>query len=220
MGEDSIGLNADGAGKKVRTNSRVVGADTVHEEVFIVTDGAGNIIDPRKNVETTGTVTGTVTANAGTNLNTSALALETTLGTVHGHVDSIDGKITACNTGAVAGTLTQSTKHDAATYKTALFYASADGDIVAAVANKKIKVHYLDIQAQGTVTVAIKDDNAGGTRLDEWKLTDREGAVKAFVPYPASHYVTLQTAGKALYCDVSAAVTVKINVIYTDADAS
>lgn len=31
----------------------------------------------------------------------SLLARETTLGTVHGHVDSIDGKITACNTGSV-----------------------------------------------------------------------------------------------------------------------
>ena len=133
---------------------------------------------------------------------------------------AINGKITACNTGAIGGSLTQSTKHDAATYKTALFYAAADGDIVAAVGGKKIKVHFLDVQAQGTVTVTIRDDNAGGARLDEWKLQDREGAVKQFVPYPASHYVTLQTAGKALFCDVSAAVTVKINVIYTDADAS
>jgi hypothetical protein len=36
---------------------------------------------------------GTVTANAGTNLNTSLLATEVTLGTVHGHVDSIDSKM-------------------------------------------------------------------------------------------------------------------------------
>lgn len=39
-------------------------------------------------------ITGTVTANAGTNLNTSALATESTLST-------LDGKVTACNTGAV-----------------------------------------------------------------------------------------------------------------------
>ena len=36
----------------------------------------------------------------------TGFATETTLGTVHGHVDSIDGKITACNTGAVAGSVT------------------------------------------------------------------------------------------------------------------
>jgi len=49
------------------------------------------------------TVDGTVTANAGTNLNTSALALEAggNLATIAGDTTSIDGKITACNTGAV-----------------------------------------------------------------------------------------------------------------------
>lgn len=48
-------------------------------------------------------ISGTVTANAGTNLNTSALALETggNLATIAGDTTSIDGKITACNTGAV-----------------------------------------------------------------------------------------------------------------------
>ena len=52
-----------------------------------------------------------VTANAGTNLNTSTLALEAggNLATVAGDTTSIDGKITACNTGAVvisSGTVT------------------------------------------------------------------------------------------------------------------
>jgi hypothetical protein len=49
-----------------------------------------------------------VTANAGTNLNTSALALETggNLATIAGDTTSIDGKITACDTGSIAGTVT------------------------------------------------------------------------------------------------------------------
>lgn len=48
------------------------------------------------------TVDGSVTANAGTNLNTSLLALESgNLATIAGDTTSIDGKITACNTGAV-----------------------------------------------------------------------------------------------------------------------
>lgn len=48
-------------------------------------------------------ITGTVTANAGTNLNTSALALESggNLATIASETTSIDGKITACDTGAV-----------------------------------------------------------------------------------------------------------------------
>ena len=45
---------------------------------------------------------GTVTANAGTNLNTSLLALEAgNLASILTNTTSIDGKITACNTGAV-----------------------------------------------------------------------------------------------------------------------
>lgn len=46
---------------------------------------------------------GSITANAGTNLNTSALALESggNLDTIAGDTTSIDGKITACNTGAI-----------------------------------------------------------------------------------------------------------------------
>jgi hypothetical protein len=104
-----------------------------------------------------------------------------------------------------------------ATYKTATFLASASGNIVAAVTGKVIKVHYLDIQAQGTVTTTIKDDTSGNIK-DEWKLQDREGAVKAFAPYPAYHYASAQ--GTALYAALDATETVKISVIYTDADAS
>jgi hypothetical protein len=51
MSEDIIQLNADGSGKKVRTLKRTIGTNEVHEEVHNVTDGAGAIIDPRKNVE-------------------------------------------------------------------------------------------------------------------------------------------------------------------------
>ena len=60
--------------------------------------------------------TPTVTANAGTNLNTSALALEAggNLATIAGDTTSIDGKITACNTGAVVVASSQgNVAHDA-----------------------------------------------------------------------------------------------------------
>lgn len=46
-------------------------------------------------------VTGTVTCNAGTNLNTSSLATSAKQDTGNASLSSIDGKITACNTGAV-----------------------------------------------------------------------------------------------------------------------
>lgn len=78
-------------------------------------------------VVTMPSISGTVTCNAGTNLNTSALATSAKQDTIIGHVDGvegllttidadtggiatsvalIDGKITACNTGSIAGTVT------------------------------------------------------------------------------------------------------------------
>lgn len=70
-------------------------------------------------------ITGTVTANAGTNLNTSALALETggNLATIAGDTTSIDGKITACNTGAVvvaSGAITETNSTDIKSYTSRL----------------------------------------------------------------------------------------------------
>lgn len=68
----------------------------------------------------TDNIAGTVTANAGTNLNTSALALEDggNLLAAANSLSSIDGKITACNTGAVvisSGTITSITNAVAVT---------------------------------------------------------------------------------------------------------
>ena len=191
MTDSYVQVAPDSTGKKLQTFKNTIGANDVEAEAVTLTTSAGVEVSP---------------------------ATETTLGTVHGHVDSIDGKITACNTGAVAGTLTQSTKHDAATYKTAFFNAAADGDLIAAVANKVIKVHALALQASGTVTVNIRNDAVGGTILMSWNLQAREGAVLPLAAYPAYWMITAQ--GKALFCDVTAAQTVTINVIYTDADAS
>jgi hypothetical protein len=205
MSEDVIQLNADGSGKKVRTLKRTVGANEVHEEVHNVTDGDGTVIDPRKDLEVTGSA-----------LPTGA-ATEATLGTVHGHVDSIDGKITACNTGAIAGSLTQSTKHDSKVYAPAVFDASASGNLVAAVANKVTKLHALAIQAQGTVVVNL-NDGAAGTSLMEWSFQAREGAVLPLAPCPAFWAKT--TANTILYVTLSAAVQVTITAIISSDDAS
>lgn len=71
---------------------------TDRTNVLVDTDGHVQI-----DVLTLPSISGTVTANAGTNLNTSLLALESggNLATIAGDTTSIDGKITACNTGAV-----------------------------------------------------------------------------------------------------------------------
>lgn len=145
------------------------------------------------------------------------LATEATLGTVHGHVDSIDGKITACNTGAVAGSLTQSTKHDSKVYAPAIFDAAVSGNLVNAVAGKVTKLHALAIQAQGTVVVNLNNGVAGAS-LMEWSFQAREGAVLALAPSPA--YWAITSVNTILYVTLSAAVQVTITAIISSDDAS
>ena len=114
-------------------------------------------------------------------------------------------------------TITQSTKHDAKTYKTAVFDASASGNLVGAVAGKVIKLHALTIQAQGTVVVNL-NNGSGGASLMEWSFQAREGAVIPMANAPA--YWAITSVNTALYVTLSAAVTVTITAIYSDDDAS
>jgi hypothetical protein len=114
-------------------------------------------------------------------------------------------------------TILQSTKHDSKTYKTAVFDASASGNLVAAVAGKVIKLHALTIQAQGTVVVNL-NNGAAGTSLMEWSFQAREGAVVPMANAPA--YWAITGVNTALYVTLSAAVVVTITAIYSDDDAS
>jgi len=115
-------------------------------------------------------------------------------------------------------TITQSTKHDAKTYKTAVFDASASGNLVAAsTTGKVIKLHALTIQAQGTVVVNL-NNGSGGASLMEWSFQAREGAVIPMANAPA--YWAVTGVNTALYVTLSAAVTVTITAIYSDDDAS
>jgi len=145
------------------------------------------------------------------------LATEATLGTVHGHVDSIDGKITACNTGAVAGSLTQSTKHDSKVYAPAIFDAAASGALIASAAGKVTKLHALAIQAQGTVIVNL-NNGVGGASLMEWSFQAREGAVLPLASGPA--YWAVTSVDTSLYVTLSAAVQVTITAVVSRDDAS
>ena len=109
------------------------------------------------------------------------------------------------------------TKHDLKTYKTAVFDASASGNLVAAVADKVIKLHALTIQAQGTVVVNL-NNGSGGSSLMEWSFQAREGAVVPMANAPAFWAKT--SVNTALYVTLSAAVVVTITAIYSDDDAS
>jgi hypothetical protein len=114
-------------------------------------------------------------------------------------------------------TILQSTKHDSKTYKTAVFDASASGNLVAAVADKVIKLHALTIQAQNTVVVNL-NNGAAGASLMEWSFQAREGAVIPMATAPAFWAKT--GVNTALYVTLSAAVTVTITAIYSDDDAT
>jgi len=108
-------------------------------------------------------------------------------------------------------------KHDSKTYKTAVFDASASGNLVAAVADKVIKLHALIIQVQGTVVVNL-NDGSGGSSLMEWSFQDREGAVIPMATAPA--YWAKTSVNTALYVTLSAAVVVTITAVYSDDDGS
>jgi hypothetical protein len=109
------------------------------------------------------------------------------------------------------------TLHDLKTYKTAVFDASASGNLVAAVAGEVIKLHALTIQAQNTVVVNL-NNGAAGASLMEWSFQAREGAVVPMANAPA--YWAITSVNTALYVTLSAAVVVTITAIYSDDDAS
>jgi hypothetical protein len=172
-----------------------------------------------------------VTPDAGTvslsgvtvDVDVSSLALESggNLAAIKADVDKIpslgQALMAASTPVTIASNQSPLILHDATEYKTAIFLGTASGNLVAAVTSKSIKVHYLDIQAQGTETIDIKDDTSGNI-IDQWQLQAREGAVKSFVPYPAYHYKS--ASGKPLYVALAAGGnSIKICVIYRDADA-
>jgi len=150
------------------------------------------------------------------------LATEATLGTVHGHVDSIDGKITACNTGAIAGTLTQSTKHDAKVYLWTAAGSAADGaTVINNVANKVIKIHRMFLQStvDGATNVYLYEETSGNLVTVNTTLNAREGRESAFVPAPACIGQTT-TVNKKVLLKNAAAKQVYWEITYSADDAA
>ena len=308
MTDNYVAVAVDGVGKKLQTFNNTIGVNDVHAEAITLVDSAGTAITVSNPLQISAgsgmSISGTVTANAGTNLNTSALATETTLGTVHGHVDSIDGKMVSgtdigdvtinnvannavyvsagsgatfpvssttlatestlgtvhghldsidtklvsgtdigdvtinnvatngvfvsAATGAtfpVSGTLTQSTKHDAKTYLSALINAAMSGPngpitVVAAVANKVCKVHSysLEVSAATGETFYFTDGSAGTAISQHWTFQGREGVFSNFASAPAQHFKT--TANTLLALSGGTGVHIDGAVIYSVDDAS
>ena len=106
-------------------------------------------------------------------------------------------------------------KHDAAVYKRAYASLAVDGVIVAAVAGRVIKIHWMFGQAAAAVEGNFRDAAAGNI-IGHFKFNDREGFCPGFVSYPASMFNS--AVGGAFYCDYSTAAQAYFMVVYTDAD--
>lgn len=137
--------------------------------------------------------------------------IKTDTATIAGDTTSIDGKITACDTGAVGVTSMASGK----TIKWAKIDHAANGDntIIAAVATKKIKVIGLFLVANAAVNVKIK--NGAGTDLTGALAMDAQGA--GFVlPISGTPDVTWfeTSVNTALIINLSAAVQVSGSITY------
>lgn len=106
------------------------------------------------------------------------------------------------------------------TLKRAIVSLSADGDIVALVSTKRIKVYAYEIQSRNdSMTLQLKSSNATGTALGiRWAFNTREGAMGSAVNPPAFLFATV--AGEALFADLTGTGTVDIAVSYWDDDAT
>ncbi len=105
------------------------------------------------------------------------------------------------------------------TLKRAVVALTATGDVVAAVASKRITVYTFAMQSRNDgMTVQFRDGSAGSMLGLRWGLNTREGVVGSAVNPPAFLFAT--TAGNALRAEVSGSGTVDIEVSYWDDDGS
>lgn len=102
------------------------------------------------------------------------------------------------------------------TFKRAVFSA-ASGDVVAAVAGKRIKVYAYSLQAGADSSAVQLTNGSGGSNLTiNWSLNNREGLASATIKPP--NYLFATTAGTSLYAVVTG--TISVEVSYWDDDAS
>ena len=172
---------------------------------------------------------------------------------INGHVHSIDGKMTACNTGAVvlaagsaaigklaansgvdigdvdvtslpslaAGTNLIGYTGHGKTIKSVTGTVSADTDIVAAVANKRIKVIAYSLISLSTTSNTITMQSNASAALWTIPLQAITGTIAgANLSVAAPSFLFGTAAGEKLTLDVSAAVNVTYSVSYFDDDAS
>lgn len=123
-------------------------------------------------------VTGTVTANAGTNLNTSALALEATLSTLNGKVTAVDTGAVVIASGSVAAT-------QSGAWSTGRTWALSSGTDSVAVTGAVSVSGTVAISGDVNVTATDLDiralisgtDSVAAVQSGVWNITDIVGTV-------------------------------------------
>lgn len=219
MADAIIQVGLDGAGKKLQTKENVVGANSVHSEAVFLTNDDGTSVNPSK--EATQVL---AEAHLGT-IDTSTAAaevhagnIETDLALVHTHIASIETDLALVHT-HVAGVETQATEINAHVHvlqgtdcKRAYVNAQVDGDILALVAGKKIRVHALYIISIDTSSGYLRTNNVGGAILFKWSFAATGGAVLSF--NPIGWFET--GVGEALYGDFVVGAETAFVITYSE----
>ena len=156
-------------------------------------------------------------------------ATETTLNAVKTAVEVIDNAISGSEmqvdviAALPAGTNTIGNVGHGKTIKNYSATITADTDIVAAVASKRIKVFAYSITTVSTSenTIIFKSNGTAGTEL--WRVdlqapTNVVAGANLATSVPGFLFAT--TAGEKLTADVSAAVAIHLSIAYFDDDAS
>ena len=160
MADAIIQVGADGVGKKLQTKENVIGINSVHSEAVFLTNDDGTSVNPNK--EATQVL---AEAHLGT--------IDTSTATIAGDTTSLDGKVTACNTGAVtvavsalpAGASTEATLAtvhghvDALDAELVLVHAHI-GTIDTAIGEINGHIHSLDAKFNALPTYIKKTINA------------------------------------------------------------
>jgi hypothetical protein len=106
------------------------------------------------------------------------------------------------------------------TLKRAVVALTATGDVIAAVASRRLKVFAYELQSRNdSMTVQLRNATTEATTLGiRWALNTREGAVHGAINPPAFLFATI--AGEALEAVITGTGTVDIAVSYWDDDAT
>lgn len=129
--------------------------------------------------------------------------------------------VTAITNALPAGTNLIGNVGHGKTIKTVTGTVSADTDIVAAVASKRIKVVYVKLTGVSATVNTITFQSNASTALDTTILQSSAGITNGVVSsIPAPSFLFATVAGEKLTLDVSAAQNVTYTVSYFDDDAT